>query len=228
MNCVYCEHPFIKVPSITELLLFKPISDHELCLQCQKKFHLIDKSSVCSGCCREYPGNLCEDCKRWQSKYPAYPFSHTALFHYDSEMKQWFEEYKFKGNYTLSHTFSKEISNFFKQKKNSLIIPLPLSQKRLAIRGFNQVEGILASAGVSYSDYLLRIREDKPQAQKSRLERLSGEQPFVLKPEYESCLTNQAVFLVDDIYTTGRTLFYASEIILKYPVKKLETFSLAR
>ena len=36
------------------------------------------------------------------------------------------------------------------------------------------------------------------------------------------------IILVDDVYTTGRTLFYAAECLLPYQPKKIRTFTLAR
>ena len=41
-------------------------------------------------------------------------------------------------------------------------------------------------------------------------------------------LKNKEIVLVDDVYTTGRTLFYAAECLLPFHPKKIRTFTLAR
>jgi competence protein ComFC len=143
-------------------------------------------------------------------------------------MKRWFEAYKFRGNYHLRFSFSEQLTAYFKTKKEYLIVPIPLSEQRLSERGFNQVKGLLDGSKISYTDCLRRTGEDRPQSKKNRQERLSGKQPFELCLTDGRLLENKKILLVDDIYTTGRTLFFASEILLKYPIKKLETFSLAR
>lgn len=228
MNCVYCKQKISRLLSIRELLSFKPINSSELCPSCQKKFCLLDERFLCRGCSRECSMAFCKDCLLWQKKYPDYSFQHSALFHYDEEMKQWFEEYKFKGNYQLRHSFSQHLAEHLKKEKDTIIVPIPLSERRLAERGFNQVEGLLNGAGISYTNCLKRTGHDPPQSKKTRQERLSGNQPFELCPMNKQILANRKVLLVDDIYTTGRTLFFASEILLKIPVKTLKTFSLAR
>ncbi|MBL1226948.1 ComF family protein [Enterococcus sp. BWR-S5] len=228
MNCVYCRQRITRVLSISEILSFRPITPYELCSNCKKKFQFLNRHSLCKGCSRECSDLLCNDCLLWRKKYPNYSFQHTALFHYDNEMRQWFEEYKFRGNYQLRFSFSKELVCFFKKRKDYLIVPIPLSEQRYKERGFNQVEGLLSGAGISYVDCLKRISNDAPQSKKKRQERLSGMQPFGLALSNNQLLEDEKVLLVDDIYTTGRTLFFASEILLQYPLKKLETFSLAR
>lgn len=228
MKCVYCQQRITRNLTIQEILSFRPINPYELCQSCQAKFHFLDRQHFCKGCNRTCEELLCNDCLLWQQKYPDYAFQHTALFHYDEEMKQWFEEYKFSGNYQLRFSFSQQIAAYFKKKKDYLIVPIPLSEQRLSERGFNQVEGLLLGAGISYINCLRRIGDDRPQSKKKRQERLAGKQPFELCSTGGEPLVNKKILLVDDIYTTGRTLFFASEILLNYPIKKLETFSLAR
>ena len=52
------------------------------------------------------------------------------------------------------------------------------------------------------------------------------QQPFAIQKENQK-IKNCSVILVDDIYTTGRTLFHAAVINDCYP-KSLNTFTLAR
>ena len=49
------------------------------------------------------------------------------------------------GDYCLRKIFQKDIKNNLKPffKKGYTIVPVPLSEKRLVERGFNQVEGLI-------------------------------------------------------------------------------------
>ncbi|OJG75274.1 comF family protein [Enterococcus quebecensis] len=143
-------------------------------------------------------------------------------------MQEWFEEYKFKGNYTLRYSFTSFLQAYFKKKKNVLVIPMPISKERMEIRGFNQVEGLLEAANISYQPYLVRVTDGLSQVQKTRTERLTLKQPFKLTKEGQAAVANSDILLVDDIYTTGRTIFHAAQIILENQPSKLYTFSIAR
>ncbi|OJG70325.1 ComF operon protein C [Enterococcus phoeniculicola] len=110
--------------------------------------------------------------------------------------------------------------------KRFVICPLPLSFVRIEKRGFNQVEGILEAAEITSIQLLKRI-ELAPQSDKNRKARLLMPQPYTLATEKKQ-ITNRSILLVDDVYTTGRTLFHAAEILLSASPKRLETLTLAR
>lgn len=105
---------------------------------------------------------------------------------------------------------------------------MPISQERMAVRGFNQVEGLLEAAGVDYQPYLVRFADGHSQVTKTRSERLQLVQPFELTKEGQKAVSNKSVLLVDDIYTTGRTIFHGAQVILENHPAELYTFSLAR
>ena len=105
---------------------------------------------------------------------------------------------------------------------------MPLSEKRMQERGFNQVIGLLEAADVPYSPFLIRKEENVPQSKKTRKERMRLKQPFAIQKENQKKLKNCSVIFVDDIYTTGRTLFHAAAVINDCYLKSLNTFTLAR
>ena len=53
------------------------------------------------------------------------------------------------------------------------------------------------------------------------------QQPFAIQKKTKK-IKNCSVILVDDIYTTGRTLFHAAAVINDCYPKSLNTFTLAR
>ncbi|MGX7412861.1 ComF family protein [Enterococcus caccae] len=211
-----------------EIFLPKKILSEQLCSRCAKKFQLLEKKESCQGCQRQTKKAYCNDCLRWQQLYPNYDFHHEALFSYNQAMQEWFEEYKFKGNYQLRYSFVSFLQSYFKQKKEFIVIPLPISKERMNVRGFNQVEGLLGAAGITYQPYLVRFADGVSQVTKTRNERLQLTQPFELTKEGQKAVSNQNILLVDDIYTTGRTIFHGAQVILENHPAKLYTFSLAR
>lgn len=160
-------------------------------------------------------------------KYPEYTFKHEALYRYNDGFQEWIEQYKYRGDYQLRYTFYNDLKRYFKDKRNLLVIPIPLSDEKQRKRGFNQVEAILDATNIKYQRILLKKNDTAPQAKKSRYERLKMLQPFSLHIDGK-IIEHQEIILVDDIYTTGRTLFYAAECLLPYHPKKIMTFSLAR
>ena len=92
----------------------------------------------------------------------------------------------------------------------TLIVPLPLSKKKLRKRGYNQCDyiarGISAKTGIPVAaDLIKRTKANETQTHKTRDERwLNVEGIFsVTKPQ---SLEGQHILLVDDILTTGATL----------------------
>lgn len=224
MNCSWCQKELIRNLSIQEIF-FPWIITEEKCSQCIKKITWLDEP-CCPTCKKMGEISICIECQRWQKLYPAYNFRHHALFQYSEGFKEWMYQFKFLGDYHLKRVFASEVSGFFKHQ-SALVIPIPLTEKRLLERGFNQVEAILEAADVSMCRYLIRNQHLTPQSEKNRQERLAMPQPFCGTPEALK-IQNQKVILVDDVYTTGRTLFHAAEVLLSYGPKEIQTFTLAR
>lgn len=102
-----------------------------------------------------------------------------------------------------------------------LIIPLPLSTERLQSRGFNQaweLSRVLARLSASRArpdaHLLLRIRHTRPQTELSRASRLTNLQgAFLVEPLRATLLAGRRVILVDDVMTSGASLFTAAQVL---------------
>lgn len=152
---------------------------------------------------------------------------HQALFEYNDGFQEWIQRYKILGDLQCKAAIAPEINLFLKKAKTDFIIPIPLSLPRMQQRGFNQVEEILKLMDLPFACFLIRNEHFKPQAEKSRRERLAMAQPFCCRSETKK-IHGKNVLLVDDIYTTGRTIFYAAECLQNYQPKSIRTFSFAR
>lgn len=227
MICPLCQQPNSRELRIMEILLPFKIPTEELCRECHSQLQLVDPASCCPGCMKADQAGYCPDCRQWQQLYPDYAFKHRTLYYYNDLMKDWLHRYKFDGDYRLRSVFSKELRRALRQYKGYLICPIPLAPEKEQLRGFNQVMGLLAGAGIPTKELLEKPQPSEPQSQKDRWERLATEQPFCLATSADQ-IKDQKVLLVDDVYTTGRTLFHAAEIIRSAGAYKVETFSLVR
>ena len=102
-----------------------------------------------------------------------------------------------------------------------LILPVPLSRERLQTRGFNQAWELahalarqsLCSANTD-STLLLRVKNTRPQTELLRQERLANVQgAFQIDPLRAAGLKGKRVILVDDVMTSGASLFTAAEAL---------------
>ncbi|MGM0287716.1 comF family protein [Enterococcus hirae] len=131
------------------------------------------------------------------------------------------------GDVRLAGTFAKQLQIIQQEFSDYQICPIPLATARLKERGFNQVIEMLRVAKIPYSQLLTRSDHSLPQSQKTRQERLKTTQPFKLAV-VPTIIKGKKVLLVDDVYTTGQTLFHAASCLLPHAPEKIRTFSLAR
>ncbi|HVZ67523.1 MAG TPA: ComF family protein [Patescibacteria group bacterium] len=129
----------------------------------------------------------------------------------------------------------------FLEEYNPVIIPIPLSEKRLRTRGYNHAELIGYYVAQYFglklnTDLLQRIKDTKPQYKLNKIERFEN-----LKNAFE--ITNiykksknlsvakripESVILIDDIATSFATLKAASSVLKKNGVKRVLGVTFAR
>jgi ComF family protein len=93
------------------------------------------------------------------------------------------------------------------------LLPMPLSRERLRARGFNQAL-LLAhclAPEKTRADLLLRLRDTAAQSELKRSERLRNVQgAFAVDPALAASLKGRRVLLVDDVMTSGASLYAAA------------------
>lgn len=228
-QCLWCEEKIEIALTFSGLFLEKAKKEY-ICNTCMNRLEPVsNKHDQCGTCCKPSKDKQCQDCLKWKKIYPDYDFKHRSLFYYNHFAKEYMEKYKIMGDCELALLFSSQLNNCFKSRlKDSIFIPIPISGKSLIVRGFNQVELLLENAGISYIRALENISEEEKQAKKNKKERMEMKQPFVLKNGVESQLKGKNVILVDDLYTTGRTLFHAADSLKNCFPASIKTFSLFR
>lgn len=207
MNCLLCNRPLYWQPSIKQIISFGPLTMPVICQHCQASFECY-QPPFCPGCGRSSRNGLCKECQMWQGQYGWLVHNH-CLFHYNDTMKDFMHQYKFVGDYQLKKVFCDVMQAWIKQQQFDYLIPIPVTKETMLTRGFNQTVGLI---GDFDAHFLLTkaAHKDIPQSAKSREERLKTAQPFMLKEPGR--FKQGRILLVDDIYTTGRTLYHAAAL----------------
>ena len=107
-------------------------------------------------------------------------------------------------------TFSKKVPLF---RSDLCLVPIPLHQKRLKWRGFNQAELLAQEISKKtnipvINNLLIRIKHTLPQMkiQDAKQRKKNMNQAFALNPNFNNNLENKNIILIDDISTTGATM----------------------
>lgn len=229
-RCCWCGQTVGLSLTVSDVFSFSRLTPEARCRSCAQKLVSIDPKSACPGCSRnQETAGWCMDCLKWKKQYPHKDFSHTALYAYEGLIREWLQAYKFKGDYRLASFFRSDLRQAIRSLKPiDIIIPIPVSEASLRKRGFNQVEGLLQAASVSFLPVLEHLGKGKKQSEKKRAERMNSPQPFQVKEAFKEQIKNKRVLIVDDVYTTGRTIFHAREVLEKEKIAQIQTFTLAR
>lgn len=104
---------------------------------------------------------------------------------------------------------------------NDLILPMPLSARRLESRGFNQawelasaLAKLSGSVATANARLLLRTRDTRPQTELKREARLANVKgAFQMDPLRLPEVSSRRVLLVDDVITSGASIFTAARVL---------------
>lgn len=209
MNCLLCGRPIRQAQSVISLIYPpSPYQPKMVCDACHKQFIVATHHK--------------ESFTEWQSQIPL--FKHSALYAYQSLMKEWLNRYKIQGDYALRQVIAAEVAHRLRPLVQSgwTLVPIPIDSLKWQKRGFNQVIGVLEAAQLPYVELLVKKPTDKPQGLKTRKERLQLAQCFTLNPQIA---VKDRYVIVDDIYTTGRTITRAYQLFIAAGVTQLQSFS---
>lgn len=225
MICVYCGVRFIGKFSLHKLFFQ---SNESVCSQCLAKFKRII-GPICEICCGYIMENQkhCKNCIEYMRLKPDMPLIiNKSIFHYTNEVKEWLNNFKFFGDVQLASIFASDLREYYENSfGNYKIVPIPLSDARLKERGFNQVEVLAQYAGLNLTNCLERIHTEK-QSKLNRYERLCREQVFSFCGEEK--FDNESIVILDDVYTTGKTIQDAAAILLQNGATEVHSLTLIR
>ncbi len=198
----------------------------ELCSVCRKPL-IQNENHICLRCLFEIPGTNYELSDRNpvmdQLKGIASYENAFALYLYSKfgTLKTAIHAMKYKGNRKIGFMFGELLGEALRTKPpfctSNFIIPVPLHDKRLKIRGYNQskliADGVASKMGIPVcDDILLRNRYADSQTRKDMWEReLSSKQQFELSNKN---ISEKNILIIDDIITTGSTLAACSNAFI--------------
>jgi competence protein ComFC len=115
---------------------------------------------------------------------------------------------------------------------NFLLVPVPLSKKKLKRRGFNQSEEIAKELSKNLgipvsSDALIKEKETSPQMELSKEERAENIKG-VFDVNNQEKIRGKKILLVDDVYTTGATMEECARVLKQSGAKEVWGIAVAR
>ncbi len=187
-----------------------PPYGERICPRCRQSLPYI-RANRCRICGKPVEADevLCDDCRRNPHAFE----EGMGVFLYDDTMREVMARLKFKGRREYGGVLGDLVYEETKTKialwQPDAVVPVPVHQKKLAKRGYNQAEEIARPIALKAkvplrTDLLVRTRETGAMKELNREERranlkgafsLSGHIPVPNR-----------VLLVDDIYTTGATI----------------------
>ena len=131
----------------------------------------------------------------------------------------------------LGRHFAKELTNTGFFDGIDLIIPVPLSRKRLSRRGYNQSEyiakGISQVTGIRVDTSVIKRTVDNPsQTQKEFADRLENVRNIFSLCKSEA-VKGKHVLIIDDVITSGATVTSCGKELVKAGDVRISVLSLA-
>jgi competence protein ComFC len=212
----------------------KNYSSQALCNGCASKIELVG-SDICEICGRPrdkyFLSSICSDCSK---ERPVFKKARSAAI-YRGVTKNAIHHYKFNGVRGLSSPLSELLVTAVKNsdlplKEIDMVIPVPLSAKRQAKRGFNQTFALANCLSGAFGIpldliFLKKVKDVRPQFELKREERFENiKGAFCASKNVEG----KSIVLVDDIFTTGATACEASRSLLAAGAKDIYVVTLAR
>jgi len=200
-----------------------------LCHECELR-HL-SSHKACLVCALESSQLVCAACL---SSPPAWQASASAV-NYVDPWRSLIIGYKFHEQPELARFFAKlMLANGYLRElvlQSDHLIPVPLSDERLRLRGFNQ--SLLLAQRLSpqrcMAQGLLRVRDTPAQAGLSRdMRQANLIHAFAVHPQHVRALNGKHLVLVDDVMTTGNTLQACALALLQAGAAKVSCVTLAR
>ncbi|MEE9555114.1 MAG: ComF family protein [candidate division Zixibacteria bacterium] len=226
---------------------FKEFLSPSLCIGCRSEISR-DNPFFCDNCFRSLKrensgtGPICPFCGRPEGVSGSCSFcvdTESSLLYfwggYDSLLKESVTLFKFNGMVELGKSLTEMAANNLASRLESLqfdmIVPVPLYKTRRRQRGFNQSEIIAEILAKRLGtplrpDLLKRVRQTAQQAKLEENQRWKNvEAAFALREIVD--LSAKRILLVDDIVTTGATIFEASRPLKDSGASHVTIFSLA-
>jgi competence protein ComFC len=202
-----------------------------LCQTCIDAFRRVDPSSACPLCGRWVArAGVCGAC----TDNPP-PFERGWYgYYFEGQLRHALLSFKFEGRKDVGRRLVRLLGEYLPGTREAfdVIVPMPVTGKRLRERGFNQcyviAEELSLITGQPVSALSLRkVKETKDQYTLSRDDRKRNVRGAFAVHDGDE-LRGRRVLLVDDLLTTGHTAGEAARTLRSSRVRSVLMFALAR
>ena len=179
-----------------------------ICLSCCRALPRITPP-ICPRCGRpQLSGILCPDCVGWQAAIDGI----RSPFRFEGVMREAIHQLKYQNLRALAVPLAEMLGEYLNASPLDVdvLVPVPLHQKRLRERGYNQARLLAQELGKLINipvidDVLIRQRHTPPQARTATV----AERKLNIADSF-TCLDDRLrsgkVLLLDDVATSGATL----------------------
>jgi ComF family protein len=158
-----------------------------------------------------------------------------AVGHYTGALRELIHDFKFSDRHAVRAMLARLMSDAGADllAQAEVIVPVPLSRRRLLSRRFNQAallaKTVARTAGLPYEPLaLVRTRATPPQVGLTRNERkLNVRGVFAVPDRFRPRLAGKRVVLIDDVVTTGATCGAAARALMKAGAVSVDVLALA-
>lgn len=206
--------------------------DKDLCLECL--LALPWNRMFCQQCALPLPddssdGAICGKCLK---RTPHFSRS-LSLFRYEGDVTSLVHQLKFNEKLRISRLLGEMLSDYIDINYVDLpdvIVPVPLSSKRLRQRGFNQSIEIARPLARRYDITLdtISVKRTRDTQSQTGLDRKQRGKNIHGAFEIVRSLGVQHVAIVDDVVTTTSTVSELSRVLKRSGVKRVDVWSIAR
>ncbi len=211
---------------------------------CKKQLQLV-KTPTCMQCGRpitEVHREYCYECKKIEHKFSGKPrqgevqrpiIQGKALYLYEGAVKTAMYRFKYSNKREYAMFFARETKKIYgdwlKRIDVQVIVPVPMYLPKQKRRGYNQAESFAEElsflTGIPVDKNLIkRVKDTTPQKELNPLERKNNLKNAFQKGK--SIVQYTKVLIVDDIYTTGSTVWAVAEEMKKTGIVQVYTLSL--
>lgn len=202
------------------------------CPACAQSLVRVDAAVSCPVCGRTVgTASVCGDCTMHKKPFEQGFFG----FSYEGPLREAMHAFKFQGRKDAGRTLVRMLKDAVAPLGGliDVIVPLPVTERRLKERGFNQSyiigEEIARMTGkpLIYS-VLRKVRETRDQYTLSKNERKRNIRGAFAVVHGQRDISRKSVLLVDDLYTTGNTAAEAARTLRRAKARSVALFALAR
>ena len=191
-----------------------------ICSSCRQYISYVSEPS-CRKCGKEIDDaeeEYCLDCRRMPKSFvQGFP-----LFNYISPVKESLSRLKYEMRQEYAEFYGRQLAERFAGEYRAaacdVLVPVPVSRKRLRKRGYNQAELIAVELGKRIrlpvdSGLLCRGIDTLPQKKLDNEDRMKNlMKAFAV---VDGVKVPRRILIVDDIYTTGSTVEACSRVLIQ-------------